>query len=87
MSSVPVEIARRAPACIVAIGARTPLGRTARSSAAAARAGNTRLAAHPHMVDKAGDPYIVAMNRDSTHPTRIVNRSPRARVQRRSSPV
>lgn len=64
MSSVPVEIARRAPACIVAIGARTPVGRTARASAAAVRAGITRLAAHPHMVDKAGDPYIVAMNRE-----------------------
>lgn len=59
-----VEITRRAPACIIALGARTPLGRTARATAAAARAGITRLTAHPRMVDKAGDPCVVAMNRE-----------------------
>lgn len=50
--------------CIAAIGARTPLGRRAWPSAAAVRAGISRVAAHPYMVDKAGDPYMVAV--DST---------------------
>jgi 3-oxoacyl-[acyl-carrier-protein] synthase-1 len=41
---------------IVAVGARTPVGHDAASSAAAARAGISRLAEHPFMVDGAGVP-------------------------------
>ncbi len=59
-----IEISSRAPACIIGLGARTPLGRTACATAAAARAGITRLTAHPRMVDKAGDPCVVAMDQE-----------------------
>ena len=45
---------------IVAVGARTPLGLTAQSSAAAARAGISRVGAHPFMVDGNGDPLRCA---------------------------
>lgn len=48
--------------CIVAFGARTPVGLRATSSAAAVRAGITRLREHPYMVDKAGDPFVVCMD-------------------------
>ncbi len=51
---------------IVGIGARTPVGLTARSSAAAVRAGITRIGNHPYFIDKAGQPMAVAM--DSTLP-------------------
>jgi 3-oxoacyl-[acyl-carrier-protein] synthase-1 len=40
---------------IAAVGARTPIGLTAVSSAAAARAGISRVGAHPFMVDANGD--------------------------------
>ncbi len=50
--------------CIVGVGARTALGLTAASSAAAVRAGITRIAEHPYMVDAKGEPFMVAM--DST---------------------
>lgn len=43
---------------IVAVGARTPLGLDAESSAAAMRAGICRLAEHPFMVDNNGDRII-----------------------------
>lgn len=56
--------ARPLDTCIVAIGARTPLGLRARPSAMAAHAGIARLAEHPYMVDRRGDPLVVAM--DST---------------------
>ncbi len=45
---------------ICAIGARTPVGLTADSSAAAWRAGISRIAEHPRYVDKAGEPVRVA---------------------------
>ncbi|MBX7084371.1 MAG: hypothetical protein K1X88_34515 [Nannocystaceae bacterium] len=51
-------------ACIVALGARTAVGLRAGPSAAAVRAGLTRLAEHPSMVDRTGDPFRVCM--DST---------------------
>lgn len=48
---------------IVAVGARTPLGLTAESSAAAVRAGIRRLTHHPLFVDRMAEPVTVA--RDS----------------------
>lgn len=53
------------PACmleILATGARTPLGRSAPTSAAALRAGIVRLREHPRMVDRTGEPFQVAMD-------------------------
>lgn len=46
--------------CVVALGASTPVGRDAWSSAAAVRAGISGFAQHPHMVDTAGEPMQVA---------------------------
>jgi 3-oxoacyl-[acyl-carrier-protein] synthase-1 len=48
---------------VVAVGARTPVGLTAASAAAAVRAGISRIAEHPYMLDKDGEPYLVAMDR------------------------
>lgn len=45
---------------VAGIGACTALGRTAASSAAAVRAGIVRFAPHPHVLDRAGEPLIVA---------------------------
>lgn len=41
---------------IIAIGARTPLGLTPESSAAAVRAGISRVEEHPYLVDAGGEP-------------------------------
>ncbi len=60
MSALP----RQLDTCIVALGARTPLGLRAQPSAMAAHAGIARRAEHPYMVDRRGDPLVVAM--DST---------------------
>lgn len=49
-----------APIPIVALGASTPLGRDAWSSAAAARAGISGFAEHPYMIDTAGEPMRAA---------------------------
>ena len=46
--------------CIVGFGARTPVGLSAPASAAAVRAGISRLGEHPYMIDRAGEPMIVA---------------------------
>lgn len=54
--------------CIVGLGARTPVGLRAATSAVAIHAGITRLAEHPYMVDKAGDPLVVAMDRSLEEP-------------------
>ena len=59
------------PVSIVGVGARTPVGLTAHSAAAAVRAGITRLGEHPYMVDKAGEPYRVAMDPTMEEPVRI----------------
>jgi 3-oxoacyl-[acyl-carrier-protein] synthase-1 len=40
---------------VVAVGARTPVGLTAEATAAAVRAGISRQAAHPFMIDQKGD--------------------------------
>jgi 3-oxoacyl-[acyl-carrier-protein] synthase-1 len=45
---------------IVGVGARTSVGMTAASSSAAVRAGISAFAEHPYMVDRAGEPMIVA---------------------------
>lgn len=50
--------------CIVGLGARTPAGLRGPTSAIAIHAGITRIAEHPYMVDRAGDPLMVGM--DST---------------------
>jgi 3-oxoacyl-[acyl-carrier-protein] synthase-1 len=49
------------PVHIVAIGASTPVGRDAFSSAAAVRAGISGFVKHPYMVDAAGEPMRVAL--------------------------
>jgi 3-oxoacyl-[acyl-carrier-protein] synthase I len=51
----------REPLCIVGMGASTPVGRDAWSSAAAVRAGISGLIEHPYMIDTAGEPMRVAM--------------------------
>lgn len=45
---------------IVALGARTSLGLTAESTAAAVRAGISRVREHPFMVDPLGEPLVTA---------------------------
>jgi 3-oxoacyl-[acyl-carrier-protein] synthase-1 len=45
---------------IVGVGARTPVGLAAPTSAAAVRAGINRIGEHHYMIDKAGEPMIVA---------------------------
>jgi 3-oxoacyl-[acyl-carrier-protein] synthase-1 len=45
---------------IVAVGARTPVGLTAEGSAAAVRAGISRLGLHPELIDGAGKPLRCA---------------------------
>lgn len=59
-------------ACIVAVGARTPLGLRAAPSAAAVRAGVNRLVEHPTMVDRAGDPFRVCMDATLAQPERLL---------------
>ena len=51
---------QRDPVVIVAMGARTPLGEDAWSSAAAVRAGIAGFCQHPYMIDTAGEPMRVA---------------------------
>jgi 3-oxoacyl-[acyl-carrier-protein] synthase-1 len=46
---------------VVAIGASTPVGRDAWSSAAAVRAGISGFAEHPYMIDTAGEPMRAAI--------------------------
>jgi len=48
------------PVYVVCLGASTPVGRCAWSSAAAVRAGITGFGQHPYMVDTAGEPMRVA---------------------------
>jgi 3-oxoacyl-[acyl-carrier-protein] synthase-1 len=49
------------PIWIVGLGAATPVGRNAWSSAAAVRAGISGFAEHPYLVDATGDPMRVAI--------------------------
>lgn len=46
--------------CVAGIGACTSLGADLLSSAAAVRAGVTAFAEHPYMVDRSGEPMVVA---------------------------
>jgi 3-oxoacyl-[acyl-carrier-protein] synthase-1 len=46
---------------LTALGASTPVGRDAWSSAAAARAGISGFVEHPYLIDNAGEPMRVAM--------------------------
>lgn len=50
------------PACLVGVGARTPLGLSAPASSAAVRAAIGGVREHPYFVDKAGDPVSVTMD-------------------------
>ncbi len=50
-------------ALIVGLGARTPVGLRALTSAVAALAGVTRLQEHPYMRDRAGESFVVGMDR------------------------
>jgi 3-oxoacyl-[acyl-carrier-protein] synthase-1 len=45
---------------VVGVGARTPVGLTAESAAAAVRAGIRRIAEHPFMVEPSGSPLLTA---------------------------
>lgn len=47
---------------VIAVGARTAVGLSADASAAAWRAGISRVAEHPRFVDKGGEPVRVAMD-------------------------
>ena len=49
--------------CVVGVGAATAVGRTAPATATAVRAGIARFFEHPYMIDKAGDPMVVARAR------------------------
>ena len=55
------------PSYIVSLGASTPVGRDAWSSAAAVRAGVSAFAEHPYMDDTAGEPMIVAIGTVARH--------------------
>jgi 3-oxoacyl-[acyl-carrier-protein] synthase-1 len=46
---------------VIGLGASTPVGRNAWSSAAAVRAGVSGFAQHPYMIDSAGEPMVVAL--------------------------
>lgn len=47
---------------IVATGARTPIGLASAPTAAAVRAGISRLGEHPFMIDRLGDPMVCAID-------------------------
>ena len=49
------------PVYFVGLGASTPVGRDALSSAAAVRAGISGFAEHPYMIDSAGEPMRAAI--------------------------
>lgn len=50
------------PVSVISCGARTAVGLVARTSAAALRAGITRIREHEFMVDRAGDPYVLGFD-------------------------
>ncbi|MBE9569067.1 MAG: hypothetical protein IMF11_00435 [Proteobacteria bacterium] len=47
--------------CIVGIGSVTSIGLNAPATAASARAGIARFNEHPYMINREGDPYVLAM--------------------------
>ena len=46
--------------CVVGVGAATSIGMTAPATAAAVRAGIAGFADHPYMIDRIGEPFVVA---------------------------
>lgn len=48
------------PICVISVGAQTAIGLTAPATAAAVRASISGFEEHPYMIDKAGEPMIVA---------------------------
>ena len=54
-----VAMAEPEPVVIIGVGARTPVGFTAASSAAAVRAGISVIEEHPFMIDRFGEPMKV----------------------------
>lgn len=56
---------------VVGVGARTPVGLRAASSAAAVRAGISRVVEHPYMLDKVGEPFRVALDQTLTETDRL----------------
>lgn len=46
--------------CVVGVGAATSIGLTAPATAAAVRAGIAGFADHPYMIDRIGEPFVVA---------------------------
>lgn len=52
------------PVCIVGVGARTPVGLTAPTAAAAVRAAISAIQEHPYYVDRRGDPMRLARDAD-----------------------
>lgn len=56
------------PIHIVAMAARTPVGKRAETCAAAVRAGISRVQEHPFMVDAAGDPLLCGFDADIPPP-------------------
>ena len=47
--------------CIVGVGALTSIGLNAPATAASARAGIANFNDHPYMIDREGDPYVLAL--------------------------
>jgi 3-oxoacyl-[acyl-carrier-protein] synthase-1 len=56
---------------VIGLGARTPTGLQADSSAIATYAGISGITEHPYMVDKAGDPFMVSMDQTLNEHGRI----------------
>lgn len=56
------RVPRGMAACIVGLGARTPLGLRAFPSAVAAHAGIVRIREHPFMRDKVGEPFMMGLD-------------------------
>lgn len=56
---------------VIGLGARTPIGLQADSSAIAAFAGISGLTEHPFMVDKVGDPFMVGIDQTLMEHDRI----------------
>jgi 3-oxoacyl-[acyl-carrier-protein] synthase-1 len=56
--SVPFD--RAGSICVVGVGAATSIGMTAPATAAAVRAGIAGFSDHPYMIDRIGEPFVVA---------------------------
>lgn len=56
--------------CIIGLGARTPVGLRAFPSGIAVHAGISRIQEHPYMRDRAGEPFMVALDPSLTEDDR-----------------